>query len=126
MRPTLDGINLEDWVRDHGRMTPTVPAIAGPDTERPPGAERWPTLSMIGIAEALDVVEAVAAWNQGKHPGAKWQTQTREHQAGKALAHCGRALHGEPNDAETGLPHTAHAALRMLMMLGIDASKTKT
>jgi hypothetical protein len=119
-KPTYDGIDLEAWVAAYGRQTPTIPAIDGPVTEVPPAESRWPTLEMIGLSEALDLVEAVAAFNQTKHPGGKWQGQSREHQAGKALAHCGRALHGEPSDIDTGLPHSAHAALRLLMMLGLE------
>lgn len=124
MRPTLNGIDLEAWIAEHGRLTPTVPVLDGPATERPAAfEERWPTLQLIGLAEALDVVEAVAASNQAKHPGGKWQGQSREFHVGKSLAHAGRALHGDALDPETELPHVAHAVLRLLMSLGLELGK---
>lgn len=79
-----------------------------------------PTLNLIGLGEALACVEAVAAANQAKHPGAKWAQQTLQHQDGKCISHLGRAQHGEPVDEDTGLPARAHAALRLLMALGLE------
>lgn len=90
------------------------------DTDPAPAVPRWPTLELIGLGEALDLVEAVAAFNQPKHPGGKWKTQSSAHQWGKCLSHAGRSMHGEPVDEETGLPATAHAALRLLMALGLE------
>ncbi len=126
MRPTLDGINLEDWVRDHGRMTPTVPVIEGPPTERPLAPEeRWPTLCSMGVAEALDVVERVAAFNRkGKYPDDPWRQKSITHHDAKGLWHHARAQVGEQLDHETNEPHRAHAILRFLMSLGLELDGT--
>lgn len=95
------------------------------DTDRVPADSRWPTLEAIGLGQALDLVEAVAAFNQPKHPGGKWKTQTVAHQWGKCLSHAGRSMHGEPLDHETGLPASAHAALRLLMALGLELEQAE-
>lgn len=121
MRPTLDGINLEDWIKEHGRLTPTVPVLDGPATERPPAAERWPTLCSMGVEEALDAVERVASFNRnGKYPDDPWRHKTVIHHDAKGLWHHARAQVGERLDHETNEPHRAHAILRFLMSLGLE------
>jgi hypothetical protein len=97
-----------------------VPVI---DTEPAPGPSRWPTLEEIGLTEALDAIEAVAAANQGKHPGCKWKTETIAHEDAKCIKHLGTAQCGAPIDNDSGLPARAHATLRLLMALGLELSR---
>jgi hypothetical protein len=95
------------------RIRDTEPAPAPPP-------ERWPTLVAIGLGDALDSIERVTAWAQnGKHKGAKWSTQTQEHQIGKLLGHIAKAMKGEQVDEDTGEHPYAHVAARSLMLLGL-------
>lgn len=94
------------------------------DTDPAPGPEheppRFPTTVGIGLGEALDAVERVTTWaQQGKHQGAKWSTQTEEHQVGKMLGHLARGMKGETVDEDTGEHPYAHVAARALMLLGL-------
>ena len=90
------------------------------DTEPAPPGHRWPTLEAIGLDEALDAVEAVAAANQGKHPGRKWLTKSVPHHDAKAIKHLGTVQCGQPFDSESGLRGRAHVGLRVLMALGLE------
>ncbi len=82
--------------------------------------ERYPTLHAIGLTEALDAVERVAAWAQrGKHPGGEWSTQTVSHQLAKMLGHVARGMKGEAADEDTGEHPYAHVAARALMLVGL-------
>ncbi len=85
----------------------------------PAPSGRWPILESIGILGALDEVEAVAASNADKH-GRKWITKTISHHDAKAIKHLGTVQCGEPFDHETGKRGRAHAALRLLMALGLE------
>lgn len=90
------------------------------DTDPAPAPERWPTLLSIGLGDALDAIERVAAWaQQGKHPGPKWASQTVAHQASKLVGHLGRGLAGELADEDTGEHPFAHVGARALMLLGL-------
>lgn len=89
-----------------------------------PPPERWPTLTSIGLGDALDAVERVTAWAQrGKHPGPKWASQTVAHQAAKLVGHLGRGLAGELADEDTGEHPFAHVAARALMLLGLVSKR---
>lgn len=102
----------------------TGPCAAWPRTGALTPTERWPTLLAIGLGDALDAVERVAAWAQrGKHPGPVWASQTTEHQTGKLLGHIARAMKGETRDEETGEPPYAHVAARALMLVGLALRK---
>lgn len=95
---------------------------ARPDTEpAPPPAPsgRWPTLEAIGLLDAIDELEKVAASNADKH-GRKWLTKSLSWHDGKAVKHLGAAQAGQPKDADTGLPSRAHAALRLVMSLALE------
>lgn len=89
----------------------------------PPGlSRRWPVLASIGLFHALDYVERVAASNTDKH-GTKWLTKTISWHDAKAVKHLGAAQADTPKDPETGLSSRAHAALRLLMALGLELRK---
>lgn len=105
--PTLDGCPVAEWLTRH-------------DTDPAPADSRWPTLELIGLSYALDVVEAVAADSQGKHPGTKWLTKSVAHHDAKGIKHLGHAQCGETLDHESGLPARSHATLRLLMALGLE------
>lgn len=90
------------------------------DTDPAPAMPRWPTLELIGLGEALDQLEAVAAANQHKHPARKWLTQTIAHEEAKCIKHLGAAQCGEVTDHDSGLPARAHATLRLMMALGLE------
>lgn len=88
------------------------------------GGQRWPTLKAIGLYAALDYVERVAASNQDKH-GTKWLTKTIGWHDAKAVKHLGAAQADQPTDPETGLSSRAHAALRLVMALGLERLGTR-
>ncbi len=91
------------------------------DTEPAPApSSRWPTLEAIGLLEALDAVEDVAACNQGKHPGRKWLTKDISHHDAKAIKHLGTVQCGQAFDVDSGKRGRAHVALRVLMSLGLE------
>jgi len=121
-----NGHGAADGMGGHGEYCDCSDCIAsdnfyhgGSDTDRAPAEPRWPTLEAIGLLDALDVVEKVAAGNQGKHPGRKWITKTIAHHDAKAHKHIG-AAESLASDPDTGLPSRAHAALRCLMALGLE------
>lgn len=90
------------------------------DTDRAPEGERWPTLIAIGLGDALDAVEEIAAAHQSKHPGRKWITKTVAHHDAKSIKHLSTVQCGQPRDLDSGLPGRAHAALRMVMALALE------
>ncbi len=74
----------------------------------------------IGLGEALAEVDRVIAFNQSKHPGSKWKTQTVKHHCGKLLKHLGAAQTGERFDPDTKRNALAHVVARALMALGLE------
>ncbi len=85
-----------------------------------------PTLSIIGLTDALLEIEKVLAWNETeKHPNAKWKTKTIGYHDDKAVKHLNCSKFGITDDHETGLPHRAHAACRLLMALALELNLDK-
>lgn len=105
--------------RDHRSMT-FVERTAPKTDPAPAPSSRWPTLEAIGLGDALDAIEEIAAAHQGKHPGRKWITKTVAHHDAKAIKHLSTVQCGQSHDADSGLRGRAHAGLRLLMALGLE------
>lgn len=82
--------------------------------ERVTGASQ-DILEAEGLTDAVNVLCAVLRGNgAGKYPARNWLRVSGEEHAHKCLGHLSRA---GALDAESGLPHEAHAAARALMAL---------
>jgi hypothetical protein len=110
----------EVCIEQHRRTREAYKSDTDPIPPPATPSDRWPTLVAIGLVDALDEVESVAAGNQGKHPGRKWVTKSISHHDAKAIKHLGTVQCGQPFDADTGKRGRAHAALRLLMALGLE------
>jgi hypothetical protein len=81
------------------------------------GKPRWDLLP-----ESIRSVVAVITYGAGKYGDENWKQVSgwRRRYAAAAFRHMTSWLYGERLDAETGLPHLAHAATNMLFLLELD------
>lgn len=96
----------------------TAPADAG--VKHDAGKPRWDLLPW----EAVEAVVLVLTYGATKYgpdnwrrvPGARWRY------LGAALRHVAAWARGQRLDAESGLPHLAHAAASILFLISLDAA----
>jgi hypothetical protein len=83
------------------------------------GKPRWTLLPMRALQKVIDVLEFGAK----KHEHNDWKCVEREYHLNAAFRHMAAVADGEKLDPETGLPHAAHAACRILFVLYFDGEK---
>ncbi len=117
----LDGLSLDHWhsLLEEWRKLDLPARVSLVNFARELGRGRE-SARTIGLAPAMAEVDGVIAFNQSKHPGSKWLTQTALYHLGKHHSHLGRALAGTWEDHETGRPHYAHAIGRLAMVFGLE------
>lgn len=71
--------------------------------------------------DAIESVAAVFTYGAAKYGDRNWEKGGRHGRWMAAiLRHCFAWMKGERNDQESGLPHLAHAACSILMLLGME------
>lgn len=73
---------------------------------------------------AVALIEQVLADGQEEH-GDRWRTRPVVHHVGKAMGHGRRALGRTPIDADSGHPHLALAAARMVLALAVHLERQR-
>lgn len=83
------------------------------------GNPRWTLLPMRALRKVVDVLE----YGAKKYAPNNWKGIERERYVNAAFRHMAALADGEKLDAESGLPHAAHAACCMLFVLYFDGEK---
>lgn len=83
------------------------------------GKPRWSLLPLRALGAVVDVLE----YGAKKYSVHGWKKVERQRYVDAAWRHLVALTNGEKLDAESGLPHTAHAACCLLFILHFDGEK---
>ncbi len=110
-------VTPEHTIYQTDHTIPTFPVLPPIEVKK---KEYKPDYTLIPF-EALEEVVKVLEFGKEKYPANDWEKQDFDKHYRSLLRHVINAKQG--NDAESGLPHLAHAACRILMMLALQKRK---
>lgn len=108
-------------LRERGHLTvepepAPAPEQAGP-AQAPPEKIRWTYMPWRALALAAEVVTR----GDSKHPGEEWRSMDPDLHYDAVIRHLTAWRTGTASDPEWGLPHLAHALVRLGYLLTLTA-----
>lgn len=114
-------IYLKAELKGLGESKPLGPATPEPAEGRKDdaGKLRWSLLPLRAMKSVVEVLE----YGARKYSEGGWKSVSRQRYVEAAFRHVVAIAEGEKLDAESGLPHAAHAVCCMLFIIHFDGEK---